>query len=65
MATHGDNVHLFPYCQQFTYSRRKNCLSMTNPLHGRVVTSCIISKDCTVAVVACLVGEVFVVPLVE
>ena len=65
MASHGNNVHVFPYCQQFTYSDTRDVVEMTNPLHGRIVTSCIISEDCSTAVLSCLVGEIFVVPLIR
>lgn len=64
MATHGNNIHIFPYCQQFTYSDKKKEVRITNPLHGRIVTSCLISQDCTMAVLSCLVGEIFAVNLV-
>tara|TARA_Y100000817_G_scaffold175780_1_gene137265 strand:- start:1018 stop:1590 length:573 start_codon:yes stop_codon:yes gene_type:complete len=63
MVTHGNNVHVLPYCQQFTYSDGKDELKMTNPLHGRVITSCVISQDCSTAVLSCVAGQIFAVPL--
>ena len=64
MSSHGNNIHVFPHCQQFTYSDKRGSLEMTNALHGRIITSCFISNDYTMALVACSDSEIFAIPLI-